>query len=154
MLLHYISYNSTENQSQHLWIHKFQADQNLLSSVSSVSSSPLTCNVFCGKKKLTFLRVFDFPFACIMPVLTTASSVHVRNWILWQTQVLQYTNRTVIILMKSLPGDSIKHLAKWQITEASERNARKLAYMHKDRKPITVSLSGMKQWIQMQSCLL
>lgn len=151
MLLHYISYNSTENQSQHLWIHTFQADQNLLSSVTG-SPSPLTCNE--KKKKRTCLCMFDFPFACIMPVLTPANSVHVRNWILWQTQVLQYTNRTVIILMKSLPGDSIKHLAKWQITEVSERNARTLAYMHKDRKPTTVSLSGMKQWIQMQSCLL
>lgn len=66
------------------------------------------------RKDYTFLCMFDFALHCIMPVLTAASRI------LWQVQMLQYTSRTLIIEMKSLTGDFIKELARWQITEASE----------------------------------
>lgn len=42
--------------------------------------------------------------------------------------------------MKSLIGDFIKELVRWQITEASESQR-----AYKDRSPATLSLPGLKQ---------
>ena len=66
--------------------------------------------------------------------------VCVRTRIVWQVQVLQCTNRILINLMKSLIGDFIKELVRWQITEASESQR-----AYKDRSPATLSLPGLKQ---------
>lgn len=91
-----------------------------ISSCQSSHSSQLFSQVRCGEKRLYFSLHVWLCFALHHADLTAASRVCARTWILWQVQMLQYTSRTLIIEMKSLTGDFIKELARWQITEASE----------------------------------
>ena len=53
--------------------------------------------------------------------------------------------RPLINLMRSLIGDFIKELVRWQITVASMSKKSQLPSSVKARGPVTVSLPGMKQ---------
>lgn len=96
---------------------------------------------------------FCFALRCVMVGIIPACRLYMRSWIFSHVQVFRRTKRGGV-LMKSSTDDSIKELAKKQITEASEeKSGKQLIPSITDKSPATGCLSGIKQLILMQSRL-